>query len=329
MSADELEDKARISRSRAEKAIRGAGGNPNVSKRSNTGSVSAAGIKNRTGDFWVDFADQDKARARNDPRSRSEEAVRQDERKRAPVTTDLEQWKSNPGRWDFPGVDTPTQEPKALPKDYKAGGESNTAEVDEETEIATTNERSVADLYAGQDGMRSEDMFNVMVNQRRGVAPEDFERDVPTPGRDPTMGPEPSSQRLPEPVHEDLASDEAADEAFVASKRDRSQGGGMGFNFPAWTVPRGQTYLNEKVYDEGREDLEPLREKVKDVSPTSDEELELTRGEYNTFQRIVREGAQEEIDGADEMEANIFGDTDKQADIAEQAIQGIINNPPR
>jgi hypothetical protein len=91
MSADELADKARISRSRAEKAIRGAGGNPNVSKRSNTGSVSAAGIKNRTGDFWVDFADQDKARARNDPRSRSEEAVRQDERKRAPVTTDLEQ----------------------------------------------------------------------------------------------------------------------------------------------------------------------------------------------------------------------------------------------
>jgi len=142
MSTDELADKAGISRDRATKAIKGGGGNPNVSKRSNTGSVSAAGIKQRTGDFWVGFAAQDKARARNDPRSRSEEAVRQDEKRRAPVTTDLEQWKENPGRWDFPGVDTPTQEPKALPKDYKAGGEFTTTDVDTDTEVATGSDRS-------------------------------------------------------------------------------------------------------------------------------------------------------------------------------------------
>jgi len=128
MSADELSDKAGISRSRAAKAIRGGGGNPNVSKRSNTGSVSAAGIKQRTGDFWVKFSAQDKARARNDPRSRSEEAVRQDERRRAPITTDFERWKNNKSGLDFPGVDTPTQNPDLLPKDLKQKQQPDTTD---------------------------------------------------------------------------------------------------------------------------------------------------------------------------------------------------------
>jgi len=119
MSADELADKAGISRSRAEKAISGGGGNPSVSKRNNSGSTSAAGIRTAVGDFMVGFSDQDKARARNDAQTRSEEAVRQDERRRAPITTDLERWKNNKSGLDFPGVDTPTQQPDLLPKDLK------------------------------------------------------------------------------------------------------------------------------------------------------------------------------------------------------------------
>ena len=133
MSADELSDKAGISRSRASTAISGLGGNPSVSKtRDKTGSMSAAGIRKRQGDFWVEYTEMDKARARNDTMSRSKEAVRMDERKRAPITTDLDQWKSAPGRWDFPGVDTPTQEPGVRPKDYKSGGGFETAEFDEQ-----------------------------------------------------------------------------------------------------------------------------------------------------------------------------------------------------
>lgn len=124
MSADELADKANISRSRAKKAISGLGGNPAVSKRSTSGSVSAAGITMPVGDFRPEVGDMDKARARNDAMSRSEEAVRQDERKRAPITTDIDKWKAAPGVYDFPGVDTPTQDPKTLPKDFKRGGRS-------------------------------------------------------------------------------------------------------------------------------------------------------------------------------------------------------------
>jgi len=128
MSADELSDKAGISRDRAAKAIKGGGGNPNRSKRSSTGSTSTAGMRTAVGDFMVGFADQDKARARNDVRTRSEEAVRQDERRRAPVTTDLERWKNNKSGLDFPGVDTPTQNPNLLPKDLKQKQQPDTTD---------------------------------------------------------------------------------------------------------------------------------------------------------------------------------------------------------
>jgi len=121
MSADELSDKAGISTSRASKAIKAGGGNPSVSKQGNIGTVSAAGMIVPVGDFKVKASDPDKARAKNDARSRSREAVRQDDRKRAPVTTDFGKWKNNKSKYDFPGVDTPTQNPDLLPKDLKAG----------------------------------------------------------------------------------------------------------------------------------------------------------------------------------------------------------------
>ena len=96
---------------------------------------------------------------------------------------------------------------------------------------------------------------------------------------------------------------------------------------PAWTVSRGQTYLNEKVHGEGREDLEPLRETVAQTTP-SDGTVEFSRGEYRTFQRVVREGAERELKQLEGQEANLMGDAEQQREAARSARQGIVNNPP-
>lgn len=177
MSADELSDKAGISHSRATKAIKAGGGNPNRSKRDTTGSVSAAGITYPVGDFRVEAGDQDKARARNDTFTRSEEAIRQDEQKRAPITTDVEKWKDNKSKFDFPGVDTPTQDPNALPKDYKAG-DPRTTEVDEEQEVATDTGNNLPFMREiGGESMLAGDVANEGPEGAiPGLAPDDFTR---------------------------------------------------------------------------------------------------------------------------------------------------------
>jgi hypothetical protein len=67
------------------------------------------------GDFTVsDFALNF---ARDKQATRSEEARALDEEKRAPVTTDAGEWAQNPSQLDFPGIDTPTENPHLLPKD--------------------------------------------------------------------------------------------------------------------------------------------------------------------------------------------------------------------
>jgi hypothetical protein len=123
-TADELAEQADISESRARKAIKGAGGDPDRTPRSNTGSVSAAGIRVPTGEFKTEISDKDTAAARfqsslNRGIGRSQNAAIADKGKRAPVTTDVERWKENKGELDFPGVDTPTDDPKVLPKDLR------------------------------------------------------------------------------------------------------------------------------------------------------------------------------------------------------------------
>lgn len=123
-TADELAEQAGISESRARKAIKGAGGDPDRRPRSTTGSVSAAGIKMPQGEFVTEVSDQDKAEAKvstslNRGIGRSQEAAAADKGKRAPVTTDYERWKKNKGELDFPGADTPTDDPQVLPKDLR------------------------------------------------------------------------------------------------------------------------------------------------------------------------------------------------------------------
>lgn len=124
LTDDELADKAGISKNRARKVIKGAGGNPDRKPRSTTGSVSAAGIKMPQGEFVTEVSDQDKAEAKvstslNRGIGRSQEAAAADKGKRAPVTTDYERWKDNKGELDFPGADTPTDDPQVLPKDLR------------------------------------------------------------------------------------------------------------------------------------------------------------------------------------------------------------------
>jgi len=124
LTDDELADKAGISKNRARKVIKGAGGNPDRKPRSTTGSVSAAGIRVPVGEFNPEISDNENAKARfetslNRGIGRSQNAAIADKSKRAPVTTDLERWKENKGELDFPGVDTPSDDPQVLPKDLR------------------------------------------------------------------------------------------------------------------------------------------------------------------------------------------------------------------
>jgi len=74
----------------------------------------------RFGDFRVTSTEAEKAT--EEYSERSETARRVDKRRRAPVTTSYREWKTDPSGLDFPGVDTPEEAPKVLPKDLKRQG---------------------------------------------------------------------------------------------------------------------------------------------------------------------------------------------------------------
>lgn len=61
-------------------------------------------------DFGLEFA-------RDKQESRSKESRSQDRNKRAPITTDAGAWADNPDELDYPGIDTPSENPDVLPKD--------------------------------------------------------------------------------------------------------------------------------------------------------------------------------------------------------------------
>ena len=69
------------------------------------------------GDFIVSTRSFEDAREENRERNIEERAA--DSGKRAPITTSFAKWRANKDELDFPGVDTPTDEPKLLPKDLK------------------------------------------------------------------------------------------------------------------------------------------------------------------------------------------------------------------
>ncbi len=64
------------------------------------------------GNLWSAEENSDELQTPNPSKvsnSRSKEAIRQDRRKKAPVTTDPEKYASNPDRYDYPFVDTPPE----------------------------------------------------------------------------------------------------------------------------------------------------------------------------------------------------------------------------
>lgn len=68
--------------------------------------------KERRGDFLVPNEDIEAAEAVFTERSPRSQAI--DRAHRAPITTDIETYRRSGGRGvDFPGVDTPTEDPKA------------------------------------------------------------------------------------------------------------------------------------------------------------------------------------------------------------------------
>lgn len=67
------------------------------------------------GDFNV--FDDDFQEAQQIHQQRSSRERRQDNSKRARVTEDFGLWQSDPDSFDFPGVDTPSDNPRIAPKD--------------------------------------------------------------------------------------------------------------------------------------------------------------------------------------------------------------------
>jgi hypothetical protein len=69
------------------------------------------------GDFIIRRSALEEASERQSERPKR--ARQTDKARRAPVTTSVEAWVSDPEQLDFPGIDTPREEPPVLPKDLK------------------------------------------------------------------------------------------------------------------------------------------------------------------------------------------------------------------
>jgi len=215
-TADELAEEAGISESRARKVIRGGGGDPDRTPRSNTGSVSAAGIRAPTGEFKPEIGDKDTAKARfessiNRGVGRSQNAAIADKAKRAPVTTDVERWKENKGELDFPGVDTPTSEPNVLPKDLRQ--EQRPATTDP-PDPPTPRRDDTASALTG-------------ITSSLGVSPEvqqtdptrSFQDELVDPGERRAAGGRRGN--VPQGFVDNLASGRKADQSFVKAEQER------------------------------------------------------------------------------------------------------------
>jgi len=144
---------------------------------SEIGGMLPVGMSMRTiGDFEVE--DDEYEEAQEEFAQQSPEAKRVDKRRRAPITTNEDVYAQAPGRYDFPGVDTPTQDPKALPKDYKAG-DPRTTEVDEESEVATSNPGGFDMFPEAAAGSSLEDSFMAeMAGRDVPASPEEVQDGV-------------------------------------------------------------------------------------------------------------------------------------------------------
>jgi hypothetical protein len=73
------------------------------------------GFEQQFGDFEIDRREYN--RAEEFQEERSSKARRVDARRRAPVTDEITTWKSDPSHYDYPGIDTPSDEPGRQERD--------------------------------------------------------------------------------------------------------------------------------------------------------------------------------------------------------------------
>jgi len=154
------------------------------------------------GDYRV--SEDEYEEAQEEFAQQSPNAQRVDARRRAPITTNEDVYARAPGRFDFPGVDTPGTDPKALPKDYKRGRDFETTDVDKETEVATGNSRGYEDAnpeWAAGGSM--EDAFMAeMVGRDVPASPEEVLQGVGAVGESALGGFDPMEGRERRPQDE-------------------------------------------------------------------------------------------------------------------------------
>jgi hypothetical protein len=75
------------------------------------------------------------ARARKINQDRSREAQRVDNRRDAPVTDEISRWRRKPGELDYPGIDTPEEDPADVNRPRDTSSEMNTGGMREPSDV--------------------------------------------------------------------------------------------------------------------------------------------------------------------------------------------------
>lgn len=159
------------------------------------------------GDFAV--WDRQLNKAREFQSERSKESRAQDRSKRAPVTTNLQSWKSNPDDLDFPGIDTPSESPGVLPKDLKDPAPTRTTSKVQGKAPTEPVERTQMDYQRERLGSTDVTLGPNEAFEGKQVNEAGFGQSRP------------SSRRLSEDAYQNLASGPEADMNFIESEEDR------------------------------------------------------------------------------------------------------------
>jgi len=243
------------------------------------------------GDFVVSDRAEDKAEEQMGERtSRSQ---RRDRSQRAPVTTDYDKWAGNTDHWDFPGVDTPRQDPRVKPKDLK------------QSDKPRTTDTKSGEAYRPRDPLTSEkrakNTFKARASSRDvSLATEEafqgqFANDPQAIGGLKLSMHEDTPRETDRPEREQVPPDIARGEGPSTN----SNGDGSTVQLSPWSASKTKTALNRQVHGEGRDEFEPVRQKF---SGNFEDglEVELTRGERQKAKRALSESLETTRELSDE-----------------------------